>query len=109
MKQESVAVFIPNNQQKLGDIEVIFSTHFRSIDSAIRIIKQKLPISYQQAFTLHLNMKGLNLFNPKVTAIEWLGSKISLEEIQKSFPHEKVIFHYGSAVLVYKNGAVEYL
>lgn len=109
LKQESVAVFIANKQSLIADVEVSFPAHPPTINKIINLINQQLPAKYHQAFSLYLDVKGPNVFSPKVTKIEWLGSKISLEEVKKVFSSKNIIFRTGLAFLVYKNGAVDQL
>ena len=47
--------------------------------------------------------------NTTVKEIEWLGSKVKPEDIQKAFPLEDISYQYGKAYLVYKNGQKEQL
>jgi hypothetical protein len=106
LKQESVAVFIPN-QSTIGNITVSFTSHQPTIDEIINIIHEKLPHSYSQAFSMHL-VNTRNEFNTvKVSEIEWLGSKIHLEDIQKAFPNEKINYANGNVFLVFQNGQKE--
>ena len=46
--------------------------------------------------------KDNNFNNAKVAEVEWLGSKISLDEIKDAFPFEKINLHYGKVYLVYQ-------
>lgn len=109
LKQESVAVFIPSDQSSISDIEVNFTAQAPSINQITNLINKNLPLLYQQAFSLRLNTKGLNLFKPTVSRIEWLGSQIKLNEIRQAFPGKKLTFQRGSAYLVYKNGSIQHL
>ena len=45
----------------------------------------------------------------KVAKIEWLGHKISLGEVKKALPFEKIDTGYGDVFLVYQNGQTERL
>jgi hypothetical protein len=104
LKQESVAVFIPNQKSTIGDITVSFASYQPSITKIINILNAKLPPAYSQAFSLHLSNENADFDNLKVAEVEWLGSKAKLEEIKKAFPQEKISYYYGTAYLVYKNG-----
>ena len=106
LQQESIAVFIPNNQKSVTDLSVIFVTHQPKINEIINILHNKLPNTYNQAFSLHLAYQSTNFKNARVTKVEWLGSKINIDEIKKAFPNEQVSDENGSAYLVYKNGQV---
>ena len=108
LNQDSVAVFIPS-QSGLGDITVSFTSHQPSINEAVNMLHDKLPELYNQAFSLHLIKKCGDFNNAKVTEIEWLGSKISLEAIKKVFPSEKIDSRYGKVFLVYQNGTQKQL
>lgn len=109
LKQESVAVFIPSQEPVIGDTILNFRSHNYTINEVIKIIHEKLPMHYSQAFSLHLNNTCSNFDNATVKEIEWLGSKIKPDEIQKSFPLEEISYHYGKAYLVFKNGQKEQL
>ena len=108
LRQESVAVFIPN-QSTIGYITVSFTSPKPSINELYNIVHDKLPSVYNQAFSLRLANKCGKFSNVKVNEIEWLGSKIHLEDIQKVFPQEKINYQYGKAFLVYQNGQKESL
>lgn len=110
LKQESVAVFIPDNNQVIGDTILKLKSHHYTINETIQLIHDKLPAQYSQAFSLHLNSNACSNFdNATVEEVEWLGSKVQSEEIKKSFPQEEIVYHYGTAYLVYKNGQTERL
>lgn len=111
LKQESVAMFVPDPKSMLiGDTIVKLKSHPHTINEVINLIHDKLPASYSQAFSLHLNNNSCSTFdNTIVDEIEWLGSSIKSEEIKASFPLEDVNFQYGKAYLVYKNGRQEQL
>lgn len=106
LNQESVAVFIPN-QSTIGNITVSFTSHQPSITEIVNIIHEKLPLFYSQAFSIHLANKCGGFDNTKVSQIEWLGSKIHLEDLQKAFPQEKLDYEYGTVFLVFQNGQKE--
>lgn len=109
MKQESVAVFITSSQPTIGELKIIFTAHQPSIKEIVSLIHDKLPPSYSQAFSLHLTSGYADFENAKVTEIEWLGSKININDIKNAFPGDNVSFQYGKAYLVYKNGQKEQL
>jgi len=108
LNQESIAVFIPN-QATIGEITVSFISHQPSINEAVNLLHDKLPSSYNQAFSLHLANTCNDFNKAKVAAVEWLGSKINLEEINKAFPSEKIYHHNGKVFLVFKTGKKERL
>jgi hypothetical protein len=108
LNQESVAVFIPSNQQAIADITVKFTSQKPSITEAINMIREKLP-TYATAFSLHLSSECQGFNNTKVSEIEWLGSRININEIKKAFPGENISSHQGQAYLVYKNGQTQRL
>ncbi|MHB1949772.1 MAG: hypothetical protein ACYCQI_16865 [Gammaproteobacteria bacterium] len=108
MKQESVAVFISSQHPVVGELKVIFINHKPTINEVISLLHNKLPPSYNQAFSLHLT--GYADFDKaKVSEIEWLGSKININDIKNVFPNENITYQYGKAYLVYKNGQKEQL
>ena len=104
LKQESVAVFIPNHSD-VGKVTLDFVYHKPRIDEVFVILHDKLPL-VDQGFSLHLAKANDRFRNAKITEIEWLGSKINLETIKKAFPHELLHYSYGSAFLVCKNGNI---
>ncbi len=110
LDQDSIAVFIPSEKSVLGSVSVHFtSPHHYSINDMIKIVQQNLPISYRQAFSLHLNNTCNGFNHASVQTIEWLGSHIHISDIKKAFPQEKISTQNGIAYLVYKNGKVEAL
>jgi hypothetical protein len=100
-KQETVAVFIPDNN-KLGEITVNLGSHEEGIDQTISDLHQKLSGSYSQAFSLYLD-------KTKVEQVEWLGSKLNINEIKKAFPEDKISSEEGQAFLIYQDGRTEKL
>lgn len=107
LKQDSIAVFIPSKQAVIGDIIIKFKSHAYTINETINLIQSKLPAQYSQAFSLYLNHSCADFNNTTVNEIEWLGSKIKLDDIKKAFPLEDITYHYGKAYLVYRNGQKE--
>lgn len=109
--QESVAVFIPR-PEKNGDVSVHFLSNTPGIWEVMRIVHDKLPAFYSEGFMLHL-VNECCVSTPfdmaKVSQIEWLGSKINIDEVKKAFPSEKVTVQYGESFLVYQNGRKEKL
>jgi hypothetical protein len=106
LKQESVAVFI-SNQSTIGNITVSFTSHQPTISEIVNIVHEKLPSIYSQAFSLHLTNKCGGFDSAKVKEIEWLGSKMHLEDVQKVFPQEKINSKFGKVFLVFQNGQKE--
>jgi hypothetical protein len=106
LNQDSVAVLIPN-KSIIGEINVNFASHQFSINEVITILHDKLPASYSQAYSLHITNKYHGFDNAKVNSIEWLGSKMNVDEVKKAFPLENVNYQYGKVYLVYKNGQHE--
>lgn len=106
LNQESVAVFIPAQKDKVGDIIVSFHAHEPTINEFISLVHEKLPASYEQAFTLHLNKKFSDFKDEKINSVEWLGSQSKIDEIKKAFPQESISYQHGSAYLVYKTGKI---
>jgi len=108
LNQESIVVFIPN-QSTIGNITVDFTSHQPTISELVNIIHEKLPSFYNQAFSLHLTNKCIGFDSTKIKEIEWLNSKMHLEDVQKAFPQEKINIQYGKAFLVFQNGLKESL
>lgn len=110
LKQESIAVFIPDEEQLIGDTVLKLQSHPYSINETIKLIHDTLPAHYSEAFSLHLNNNICSNFdNAIVDEVEWLGSNIKSEEITQAFPQEKMTVHHGKAYLVYKDGQKEQL
>lgn len=108
MKQESVAVFIPSDQPVIGELKLSFTSHAPTIKEVVQLIHSKLPPSYGQAYSLHLTHHECSDFDhATVTDVEWLGSKINLNDVKNAFPTDKVSYQYGKAYLVYKTGQKE--
>lgn len=107
LNQESVAVFISSNKSPIGDTILKFKANQYSIDETIQLIHQKLPELYSQAFSLHLMNTCGGFHTTTVKEVEWLGSKVDPQEIQKSFPNDEIVSHNGKAYLVYKDGHKE--
>jgi hypothetical protein len=108
LNQDSVAVLIPT-PSTVGDITVSFTSKPLGINETVSMLHAKLPDLYNQAFSLHLVNECNGFDNAKVTAVEWLGSKININEVKKAFPLEKINFRYGNVFLVYQNGQKEQL
>jgi len=104
LNQESVAVFIPSKSNNIAHIKLIFLSDKPTINDTIKLLQEKLPDSYRQAYSLSLgNAKsGFNL--AKVQAIEWLGSNLNEALIKSTFPKDKVHSFYGNSYLVFKDG-----
>lgn len=109
LKQKSVAVFIPQNSQGIADVTLRFASVQPGINDTVAMLHEKLPASYSQAFSLHLASKHGDFSAAKVSEVEWLGSKIQIDEIKKAFPREKISYRDGKAFLVYQNGKTELL
>jgi hypothetical protein len=108
LNQDSVAVFIPN-QSSIGAITVSFTSHQPNINEIVDMLQNNLPELYSQSYSLHLINKCNDFNKAKVVEVEWLGSKINLEEVKKAFPLEKINFRYGNVYLVYQDGHKEQL
>lgn len=104
LKQDSVAVFIPQPNKLIGEITVTFKSHKPGIRETVDLLHKKLTSSYNQAFSLYLDNTCGEFNQARVTKIEWLGSKINMSEIKKSFPHEEVSSRFGKVFLVYQHG-----
>ena len=107
LKQESVALFIPNEQENVGDTIIYLKSHQYHIDETLKLINEKLPHEYSKAFSLHFNNKIGGFENTTVSSIEWLGNKIDPNVIQNAFPKEGMASKHGKAFLVFKNGQKE--
>src|SRR5688572_7193739 len=84
LHQDSVLVFIPEANARVGQISVQFVSNLPTISQAIKLLQEKLPANYQQAFSLTLDDEYAGFGIAKVAKIEWLGSHFTAEEIQKA-------------------------
>jgi hypothetical protein len=109
LKQESVAVFIPNNTTQVGEIKVTFKPNQSSIPDTVKLLQTTLPSAYNQAFSMQLNNEYAGYDKTKVASVEWLGSKLNLALIRQAFPTAEVSYRDGVALLVYADGHVEEL
>jgi hypothetical protein len=109
LKQESVAVLIASQQPVIGELKVSFTASNPTVIDVITLIHAKLPPIYTQAFSLHLTNENADFDHAKVADIEWLGSKININDVNTAFPNDKISFLYGTAYLVYKNGQKDQL
>lgn len=108
LNQESVAVMIPDRSTTAG-ISVNFVSAKPTIDETINMIREKLPATYSQAFSIHLATCKTPFNETIVDKIEWLGSQINAEDVQNAFPLEETTMVYGKVYLVYQNGQTEQL
>lgn len=106
LQQESIAVFIPN-LSKMGGVSVRFRSRKPGINEIVSIIHEKLPDSYNQAFSLHLVNTNCNFIHARVSSVEWLGANVHLEEISQAFPLEQISFHYGTPYLISSDGQIK--
>lgn len=108
--QESVAVFIPR-AEKHADVVVHFVSNSPGVWEALRIVHNKLPAFYSEGFSLHLvdACSSIPFDTAKVSQIEWLGSRVNIDDVKKAFPAEKITVQYGEAFLIYQNGRREKL
>lgn len=109
LKQDSVAVLIPNKSKTLAGISIHFTSQQPDINEVINILHAKLPGLYNQAFSLHLINNCGDYNHAKVAGIEWLGAKLNSDLVKEVFPLEKIILHYGKVYLVHQNGEKERL
>lgn len=107
LHQDSIAVFIPNKANSVGDLSIKFSGKKPSVNDVIEAINKKLPATYAQAFSLKLTHTQSGIGQAQVSRIEWLGSNIKKAEIKKAFPGGRVTTTAGTAYLVYQNGNAE--
>lgn len=106
LDQESIAVNLPN-AVNVDDITLTFTDYEPSLSEINQLISQKLPASYRQAYSLQLDDTSQDFNAAKVKKVEWLGSKINLDEVKHAFPAEKINYKTGRSYLVYQNGRVE--
>jgi hypothetical protein len=105
-QQESVAIFIPSNRSAIADVMVKFTSNKPSITAVVHLIHENLPV-YANAFSLHLTNNHSEFNDARVSAIEWLGSKINITEIRKAFPQGAVSYYRGQTYIVNKNDQIE--
>ena len=108
LNQDSIALFI-SDKSSLGNITVNFTSHKPTIDEVTTLVHDKLPALYNQAFSIHLANTCGRFNDAKVASIEWLGSKLNIEDIKTAFPSEKISSRNGKVYLVYQNGQKEQL
>ncbi|GJM06891.1 MAG: hypothetical protein DHS20C10_06250 [marine bacterium B5-7] len=104
LNQESVAVFMPSHQAKVGEIMMTFVGSSPSVDKVIALLHKKLPSFYSEAFSLHLENTCRDYAKATVSSIEWLGARPQLVALKKVFPGNEFSSQHGEAYLVYKNG-----
>ena len=112
LHQDSVAVFIPEfipDQKTVGDISVHFMSHKPGINEVINEVHKNLPASYSQGFSLHVTNTCCGFDHAKVSEVEWLGSKIDINQIKQAFPTKNIVSQDGVAYLIYRNGKEETL
>lgn len=103
-RQESVAVFIPSSTSSSADAILRFKSVAKTIDETIQLLREKLPESYEKAFSLHLVNTAKGYDNARVQAVEWLGGAVQVKQLQAIFPNDSVTTHRGQAYLVYQDG-----
>lgn len=106
LQQESVAVFIPDEQAKTADTTVYLNSRHYNLAQTLKLINERLPADYSQAFTLHFDSKYGGVDQATIGSIEWLGNHIDPIVIQNAFPGEKMTMKHGKAFLVYKDGRI---
>lgn len=104
LQQHTIVVFIPDEKAAIGDITVHFGEHPVTIEELAGMLTARLPADYSQSYFLHLTNTCHDYLNTKVSAVEWPGSKLSVEVLRNVFPTAEINVHYGNAWLVYTNG-----
>lgn len=106
LQQESVAMFVPNQQGSFGKAIVTFQNNKPNVAAVKALLHARLPDDYSQAYSLVLENEYANYADLKVAQIQWLGNKKNLQEIQAAFADEQVALVHGSAYLVYADGQI---
>ncbi|QRN03937.1 hypothetical protein GH742_08660 [Legionella sp. MW5194] len=106
LQQESVAVFIPNEEAETADTVVHLNSRDYPLAQTIQRINERLPADYTRAFTLHFGSKYGDFEQATISSIEWLGRNIDPAVIQAAFPDEQITTKHGKAFLVFKDGEV---
>lgn len=106
LKQESVAVFIPNKSYKIAHLKVIFKDHKHTIQEVAQIIHQ-MPDSFSKSYTLHLKNVHLGYHSAEVHSVEWIGNNLNSSYLKNRFPSDKVLSEHGEAYLIFNNGKYE--
>ena len=106
LKQETIAVFIPNETAKtIGEISVTFrpgrEPNFRT---AMIDLKRRLPAPYTEAFSMYLDPTYSGISQKKVAKIAWLGTKLNIERVKRAYPYARVDSKNGEAFLIDQNG-----
>lgn len=105
LDQESIAVFVPNNEFPINDTTLKFINIQPTIKEALNLIQQQLPEHYSHAFSMYLSKQCGDFDTIKVAAIEWLGQRVNADLIRHAFPHEIIHSLHGEAYLIYKDGS----
>lgn len=105
LDQESIAVFVPNNDFPISDTTLKFISIEPTINQALNLIQQQLPDSYSQDFSMSLAKQCGDFDTIKVTAIKWLGQGVDADLIRHAFPQEIIHSRHGEAYLIYKDGS----
>ena len=103
LKQESVAIFIPNKTDSIAHIKLLFKHNKFTINEVLQLI-QRLPTSMKQAFTIRLKNLHVGFDFTEVQSIEWLGNDLNTTEIKHLFPFDTLLTDNGEAFLVFNNG-----
>ncbi|KTC79579.1 hypothetical protein [Legionella cherrii] len=103
LKQESVAIFIPNKTDSIAHIKLVFRHNKFTITEVLQLI-QKLPGSMKQAFTMRLKNLHFGFDFTEVQSIEWLGNDLDTTEIKHLFPFDTLLTDNGEAYLVFNTG-----
>jgi hypothetical protein len=100
-EQETIAVFVTNNQLPFSKIKVEFTTLDVSINNLYKLLR-KLPARYASTFTVYIKPNH----NQMISSIEWLGSYLDLNEIEMAFPDQQICLSRGDSWVVGRNGTV---
>lgn len=106
LQQESVAVFVPDDKAEAAETTVYLNSRHYSLTQTIKLINERLPADYSQAFTLHFDSKYGGFDEATIGSIEWLGNQIDPVVIQNAFPEEKMTRKHGKAFLIYHDGRI---
>ncbi|MCW8400365.1 hypothetical protein OQJ26_16415 [Legionella sp. PATHC038] len=108
LKQESVAVFIPNKTDSIAHIKLVFRHNKFTITEVLQLI-QKLPTSMKQAFTMRFKNLHVGFDFTEVQSIEWLGNDLNTTEIKHLFPFDTLLSYHGETYLVFNTGRYQKL
>lgn len=103
LNQESIAIFVPNSQSVIGKITVKFVSKKMTLNELTSVLQTELPAAYSHTYSMELENEKSAFSDLKVSKILWLGSEITLQELQTIFTNEVIEAHHGNAYLIFRD------